>query len=165
MILINDLVNEQYCQSEGMVLPANRFFIPNSKFWNKLKSLGIPSFIDCGTGSGHIPTEAKEKGIRMSGCDIHRRSDAPPQTHISPAHHMPFNENISALLCRPDHSGWVEGLIPVVLEKGGRFIYVGLPDNVEQDIPEGYTIKTIAKKVGEEGEVMLEISGEASEEY
>ena len=158
MSIINDLINDRFYAGSEMTLPDGRFFEPNKKFWKELSKLGIPSFIDCGTGNGDLPREASGNSIRMSGCDTNQRETLDPSVHMLPAHRMPFGEKISALVCRPDHSGWVEALVPIVLEKGARFIYVGLPDNVDNDFPDHYKLEVLAKKVGKDGEVMLEVT-------
>lgn len=141
------------------ILPNQRFFTPLDIFWEELSKFEKVSFVDCGAGNGQLMSEAKNKGILMSGCDLYSRDDVEwGLVKIIPAHKIPFNQEVLALVCRPDHGGWCEDLVMTVLDKGSSFIYVGLPENVSIDIPVDIEYMVLAECVGEDGEMMLLIT-------
>lgn len=130
-----DLIDRTWQSAVGEVLPSQKFFLPTQEFWDTMHGFGPdPRWMDCGTGDGHIVEEARIQGLAMSGCDIYRRADAPPDIHILPAHRIPWTKPLWALVCRPDHSGWCPHLFNKVREAGCGFVYVGLADNLELDM-------------------------------
>ena len=139
-ILNRDLNDAAWDHLSGTTLPRARFFKPLDTFWSILSEIqtayDIKMFIDCGTGNGDLPSEAVgDHKIKMAGIDIvAREGNSPCQVQIIPAHRMPTNEDIWPMVCRPDHSGWVYSLLEKALESGSGFIYVGLLDNMEQDL-------------------------------
>lgn len=159
--MIEELIENAWEQNYGRSIPKQRFFTPKKKFWSELKDVmtkfDVGIFIDCGTGNGDIPNEALEQGIKMGGCDIlHRKGNGPVDVQIIPAHRMPFNSTVWPLVCRPDHSGWVEHLWYRAIAAGAGFIYVGRPTAVENDVgePPFEPVATI-KDIGCEDECMV----------
>ena len=160
---INEDLSERMWETyHGEHLPRMKFLIPNKTFWKHLKDIkesnNIMMFIDCGTGNGHIPKEAISKHkIKMAGCDVVKREDHElGQIQILPAHRMPMNKEVWPMACRPDHSGWVRGLLEKAMEEGSGFIYTGLRENMALDLGRYMLIPHIKyTDVGEDGEEML----------
>lgn len=147
----------------GEKIPRLRFFTPNEKFWIELRSIkdsnSIDMFIDCGTGNGDLPKEARTKrDMKMAGIDIvTREGNDPCEVQMMPAHRMPSSKQFWLMACRPDHSGWVRALLEKCIEEESGFIYVGLRKNMAIDLGSHLLdtpFKTISG-VGEEGEDML----------
>lgn len=143
--------------------PRLRFFKPTATFWEHLKKVQadneIMMFIDCGTGNGELPTEARENhDIKMAGCDIAKRQgNTVSEAQIMPAHHMPFNHEVWAMTCRPDHGGWARALLEKCQAESSGFIYVGLRKNMAFDLGD-HMMETpfdTYEDCGEEGEQML----------
>lgn len=149
--------------ASGITLPRLRFFKPVDKFWDTLTEViadqKIKMVVDCGTGNGELPKEARlEHDIHMAGIDIVRREGNDyVEVHILAAHQMPCDNKTWRMACRPDHSGWVSPLVEKSLEEGSGFIYVGLPKNVADDL--GQYIEHCSHEtfsdVGEDGEMMV----------
>ena len=157
--MIEELIEASWNSMYMTSLPRQRFFFPNDKFWRKLGEFGarFNMIVDCGTGNGELPQEAQERGIRMAGVDIVRRDDnSPTEVQIIPAHRMPFNDRVWALVCRPSHSGWCQNLQSRAYNSGAGFIYVGKPDNIDVDVDIDCNLPTdLTLDVGDEGESML----------
>ena len=162
---INEDLSEQIWEKCFMEeLPRIRFLKPKKLFWASLKDIkksnNLLMFIDCGTGNGDIPKEAsQDHNIKMGGCDIVKREGwrkNPCMVQIIPAHRMPMTPTIWPIVCRPDHSGWVRGLLEKALEENAGFIYTGLRKNMAQDLGE-WMLKPHTKitDVGEDNEEML----------
>ena len=161
MNLIQEMIDIQWKECFHVELPNQRFFKPKANFWEILKGLELKCLVDCGCGNGELVKEGIDLGFRISGCDIHKRDGVPfGLVQIIPAHKIPFNNDIHALVCRPDHSGWCGDLISHAISKGAKFIYVGLKDNLYRDIPEHIKYKVLSEIVGEENEVMILIEKE-----
>jgi len=164
---INREMNEEMSEHmwermQGEKLPRVRFFTPIPIFWEYMKEVqeqyGIEVFADCGTGNGDLPKEATNHKIKIAGVDIVRREgNEIMQVHIMPAHRMPFTFEFWPMACRPDHSGWVRGLLEKALQDDNSgFIYVGLRRNMAQDLGSHMLLKhSRYKNVGEENEDML----------
>ena len=148
-------------------LPQQRFFKPAGNFWEVLQdnTKGV-RIMECGCGSGDTVVEGQALGIDIVGCDITRRTGVPRERvdHI-PAHMVPFSKDLAALVCRPDHGGWVADLADLCKEKGANLIYVGLLKNIISDLEDHVPyMNTLSNKVGEEGEIMVILPyGESSE--
>ena len=157
--MIEQLIDVQWNRMWGTVLPRQRFFIPNDRFWNKLDALkdSFDMIVDCGTGNGELPSEAMERHIKMAGVDICLRDgNGPTIVQIIPAHRMPYSDRIWALTCRPNHSGWCNLLQTQAQDTGAGFIYVGLPNNIDNDLSLDLNLPDdLILDVGEEGESML----------
>ena len=158
-LTMEQLIESQWNSMYMTSLPRQRFFVPNDKFWKRLTELGsyFDVIVDCGTGNGELPKEAEEYGIRMAGLDVVRRDDnAPTEVQIIPAHRMPFDNRIWALVCRPSHGGWVEALQMQTLEAGSGFIYVSKAYNINDDVHLDCNLPDdLIRGVGEEDESML----------
>jgi len=150
-----EIINNQWEQMHGLIIPNQRFFEPTDMFWIELNKLDVMMFIDCGAGDGHVAAEATERGFRMGACDIARREcHVGVEVQPMPAHRMPFNSEIWPLVCRPDHGGWVEHLFIRAMEKGSGFIYVGHSEKLEHDVGNNhYNMR--ADSVGQENEEMF----------
>ena len=161
---INEQLSEAAWETNFMhERPRLRFFTPTPVFWQHLKKVqeenNVSMFIDCGTGNGELPTEAKnDHDIKMGGVDIAKREgNTVAEAQIMPAHLMPFNYKIWALVCRPDHGGWARALLDKCQEDGSGFIYVGLRKNMVLDLGD-YLVESpydTYEECGEEGEEML----------
>ena len=161
---INENMSEMAWENmHGKSIGRLRFFKPTDKFWVDLKSIkeayGIKMFIDCGTGNGDLPKEAREKhSIKMGGLDIvHREGNGPVEVQITPAHRLPLPKDVWRMACRPDHSGWIQGLIEMTHEEDNGFIYVGLKKNMSHDLGK-YLLDSkydTFEDIGEDGEQML----------
>ncbi len=146
----------------SMTLPRLRFFEPNEEFWSVLEDVqnefDIDMFIDCGTGNGDLPAEAIDRNIKMAGIDIIKREGNNfSDVQIIPAHKIPSNPSVWRMVCRPNHSGWVEPLLEQSLQEDSGFIYVGLNRNIHidlDDVLELYKFDMFTS-VGEDNEIML----------
>lgn len=161
---ISEQMSEAAWQSYYMQeLPRLRFFKPTEAFWGILKQVqetnGIEMFVDCGTGNGDLPKEARyERDIKMAGIDIARREgNEPTEVQMMPAHQMPATDTIWLMCCRPDHSGWARATLEKCLEAGSGFIYVGLRKNMAGDLGPHMMDRTFDtyNDMGEDGEQML----------
>lgn len=157
--MIEQLIDAQWDQMYDTSIPRLRFFVPTDLFWKKLKELSskFSMVIDCGTGNGDLPEEAKSHNIKMAGVDIIQRDgNGPCEVQIIPAHRMPFSSNIWALACRPNHSGWCRDLQELAAESGAGFIYIGMPKNIDTDVDIDLNPPNdLIPKAGEDGESML----------
>ncbi len=158
-MMIEELIDAQWDQMYGTSLPRQRFFIPTDTFWEKLKELSsdFDMIIDCGTGNGDLPKESASHEIKMAGVDIcHRDGNGPCEVQVIPAHRMPYGPRIWAMACRPNHSGWCSSLQNQAADSGAGFIYVGKPDNIENDVSLDLNLPDdLILNVGEDGESML----------
>ena len=152
----DELLDAQWDTMHGTALPDQRFFEPTERFWDTMEEIGHGStWIDCGTGVGHIPKMAVERGFKMGGCDIVARDGTVPGSiYILPAHRIPWTESMSVLVCRPNHNGWVEHLFEHTKNIVERFVYVGGQGKVIYDLP-GVSFHQFAPNVGKERECMF----------
>lgn len=155
---MNSLIDAACEQMQGMTFPQQRFFTPNTLFWEILTKLStqFTTIIDCGTGNGELPIEAFEYGIKMLGVDIIIREHTEANNiQYIPAHHLSYSKDHWALICRPDHSGWCEDIQSQALNSNAGFIYIGLLANVKHDISLNISPHKIIPSVGEENESMF----------
>lgn len=154
--LIQDMIESAMACTRDMSLPNQRFFTPKAPFWEELRKLDS-KWVDCGCGGGDTVAEAKDNRVAMTGCDVIKRfgSDHSHLVHILPAHKFYFSESLSALICRPDHSGWCEDLINLCLSKGSKVVYVGLLKNLAEDCPLDLPHIVLHRDVGLKGEIMV----------
>lgn len=150
-------------QMYGSSLPKLKFFKPKKKFWetiqNVYKANNLKMTADCGAGNGHIARKARHKyKLKMTGLDIvAREGNEPCEVQLIPAHQLPYSKEFWPMVCRPDHSGWVQALIEKAFEEGSGFIYVGLRKNMPQDLGK-YLLKAKFEtftNVGKDREEML----------
>jgi len=59
------------------------------------------------------------------------------------------------VVARPDHSGWVEKLLDIVHPQS-RIVYIGLPENVDRDLP-GRQLSKLYVNAGEDDEIVYEV--------
>lgn len=144
----------------NITLPTNRFFKPTDEFFSVLQQFDGPRFIDCGCGLGQLTAEALPWGLHVVGVDLSPRiGQATTVIHMD-ALHMPFNEFMWPLICRPNHDGWCENVALKGLISGAKVLYVGLERNVEEDLGDLlYNVETVYTDVGEDGEAMFVLSG------
>jgi hypothetical protein len=138
---------------------AVRWFTPDAQFWSNLAALAVRNgrpitFIDCGTGMGHLPYEAQEKGFSMIGIDIGRRDSGHPVA-ITDAIDFPFSPVVWPIICRPCHDGFAEVTFENARKAGAGCIYVGLKKNVVSDLGgQRRHFREMFSTVGAEGERM-----------
>jgi len=69
-----------------------------------------------------------------------------------------LHKDLLVVVCRPDHSGWVEEVMEKCGQLGIEFIYVGLPKNVDVDIDsEKFAITALESNCGEDGELAYRV--------
>jgi len=158
MDLQEELINQAWHSAFGLTLPPSQHFFSTERFWEILKEYADDGvmFIDCGAGSGHTCGQSGKYGIKMSGCDIFKRDQHDIDNFIQPmpAHRMPYSEILWALVCRPDHSGWVEHLFQHTRDKDCGFIYVGHEEKVLFDVGDSDWDR-MHKNVGNDNEIMF----------
>lgn len=143
-----------------MVLPAGRFFTPTEEFFAIMQQFEGVRFVDAGCGNGLLAVEARPWDITMVGVDLIVRVGQDPNVIIMDALHMPYNESLWALICRPNHDGWCEDVARKALEAGAKVLYVGLERNVEDDLGDlMFNVETVYTDVGQDGEAMFVLSG------
>lgn len=162
-------------------LPYQTFFTPTKSFLEimaeKYSDVGI---LEAGCGCAHALSKIREYGVSNSvgsmenarGFDLNTRTeyDVPFGVvfHSNALECDFYHRGLQVIVCRPDHSGWVEALLDSFiygLHEVKRFIYVGLKENILRDLSvEQYSkVSEMYQGVGEDGENMLvwnfEVSG------
>ena len=138
-----------------MTLPSQAFFRPTEVFWNTFrvaKSRGI-KLIDCGCGMGTLIEMADMQGFHLRGVDIAKRVGQHKQVERMDALDIKWSPTLWPLICRPDHSGWVEELIRNAQKEGATSVYCGLKRNMKHDIGMFRAQRKLGPPVGIEGEI------------
>ena len=144
---------------QGMELPPGRFFTPRYRFWDVLKLLPPKMYVDCGAGNGQLVDEAVKLGYQMIGLDIAYREDQSSRVQLVDCTTFPFSPGLWPIICRPSHDGFCADTIAHALCRGANAIYVGLSQNIEQDLQETQRhVKEEYTEVGFDGEVLLILS-------
>ncbi|MDH1555920.1 hypothetical protein N5E86_15815 [Stutzerimonas stutzeri] len=139
------------------VAPTLRFFTPTDEFWSVMSRFKNTPIFEFGAGTGETVEEARALGFRWSGCD-HRTG---PETMLRGVHQLnalrvPLTEGMTAIACRPDHSGWVERALRRALNHNANAIYVSKGRNAARDIGDLLLDRPfeMIESVGAEGEAM-----------
>lgn len=146
-------------------LPPNfvQHFEPTPDFmvwW--VKYVGDQFVFELGAGMCNFTKLMHTSGLKVLAIEP-RANDAVRQECISCLLPLPIGRATVlgqtpaiVVVARPDHTGWVE-TIPSLLHIGSEFIYIGLPENFDQDL--GYwDWKTLYEYAGADGEHVLRIS-------
>lgn len=141
----------------SLLLPSQTFFTPTKQFMEFLQLFKDYRIIDCGTGMGEMIHHGKQYGLDINGIDICTREGQHPDVQRVNALDITWQENMLALICRPDHSGWVLELGNKIRENNGIGIYVSKSYNYTRDVGPLWARK-IMSRAGEEGEVAYMIS-------
>lgn len=136
----------------SVVLPSQEFFRPTENFWLGLASIIPPGvkLIDCGTGMGHVPKAARERGVDIDGVDLLRREGQDPSTLLMDALDIHWSPRIWPLLCRPSHGAMPHTVASSALRAGAGCLYAGLPKNLRRDL--GKSARLLKRAAGEDGE-------------
>lgn len=141
-----------------MILPKNKFFIPNEKFISYMKEnfLGRKVY-DVGAGIGHVSKILYNNGIPCIAIDFCHRDDTEYQILELNAEYLPYDQDGVVMLCRPCHGDFVGNVIFQAIEYGVKdIIYVGLTTNLGLDLAEYIgDFQLMLRDVGEEGEILL----------
>lgn len=141
-------------QSGKTPLAGITWFEPTDAFWVGLTSV-VPAgvrIIDVGTGMGHVPKAARERGYSMEGVDLNLRVGQEPDVLIMDANQISWSKDVWPLFCRPCHGNFVSSLANKALSQGANVLYAGLPKNMRPDLKK--TGSKVRSKVGKEGETL-----------
>jgi hypothetical protein len=132
-----------------------RWFTPEPTFFEMLERFKELDIVDCGTGLGLLPIEAREKGFKMIGIDLAQRDGRRECVLSLDALSYRFNRTCWPMICRPDHSGWCEKVISNALKARAGAFYVGLSKNARDDLGRHYRRhKHLFRNVGKDNESM-----------
>jgi SAM-dependent methyltransferase len=122
-----------------------RFFNPNHQFLVLLSQYaGRRPVFDIGCGDGHVTLALRKLGARVLGIDPRYRYEEVRPVELAacvlpfPAQECPILRNTPnslALFCRPCHNGFVLETLRV-LHPTSEALYIGLPVNLDLDLPE-----------------------------
>ncbi|MBF84488.1 MAG: hypothetical protein CL489_08445 [Acidobacteria bacterium] len=138
-------------------LPSQKFFEPNEKFFECMKRFD-KTIVDVGAGMGQVTKGLCERGHLCVGIDNNYREGQYGYILTMDAFDYPYKKDTIILVCRPNHSGWVEDLFE---ETNQTFIYVGLEHNLDIDLSSDIRsdMKLLASNVGDDGENMYLLRG------
>ena len=132
------------------------FFLPGKEAVQAImKEVGNRTLIDVGAGSGKFELMARGLGYKnIMSIDLY-----PKGVHVFQfnALDFEFGTRMVPMFLRPCHGGFVESVIRLVKYDVPFFIYVSMPENVEQDIGDVDYINILPDWEGEDGEVILKV--------
>lgn len=135
------------------ILPAQVFFEPEDGFkaWIEQQDDMI---VDCGAGMGLLGSLYPNKII---GIDLFERTEclAPVLVPVDATTFL-FREGVIALIARPSHGDWIHATAMSALNSGASCVYVGLEDNLEDDLGD-MNCELIMANAGKEGEKAWQI--------
>jgi len=107
------------------------FFSPNDKFLEFLQKYKKGRTI-LEVGCGTAPIARRLKGVIP--IDLFSQEGQPFNTIIIDAAKFPFGCSHLVVMARPCHNDWTEKTIEAATSAGTEVLYVGLEENIEQDL-------------------------------
>lgn len=137
-------------------LPAMHFFVPNDTFISNMQIHfhGLQLF-DVGAGCGHVSAMLDGAGFDVFAIDLCARSVMEFPVANFNGSYFPYPSGSVAMILRPCHGHFVEGVIAQAVRCGvAAIVYVSKPRNVSNDLFGFDEFCKIADAVGSDGESM-----------
>ncbi|HEX7313322.1 MAG TPA: class I SAM-dependent methyltransferase [Pyrinomonadaceae bacterium] len=144
----------------GLPLPAVIFFRPKPKFVEWMRcTVGAGLVYDVGAGCGQVSRALSDAGLAVKAIDTTLRVRGEFRVHQADGASFPYEEDSTAMLCRPCHGLFTQAVIERAIERGARrVLYVGLPRNVKLDLGSyAGRFRRVLTGAGEDGENVYQL--------
>ncbi|MEN6549991.1 MAG: hypothetical protein ABFE07_28440 [Armatimonadia bacterium] len=138
------------------MLPNLIFFDPRPQFVDWLVGYARGRIvIDAGAGVGRLGAMLLERGARCLSLDLEERDEPESPVIMKDATTFEYSRGTLVVLARPCHGNWIYDTIVRTHECGAEVLYVGKPENVENDLEyPGLERRLVGADAGREGEVV-----------